>query len=289
MVNIVFTLRSRVTSTSALKNFAMDQYSPSSLLVERQGAVLSLKLNRAQALNSLNAELTAALLGALDSAACDESVRCVVIGGEGRAFCAGQDLKAPEVVAEAGRPKDLGDLVERHYKPLTLRLRSMPVPTLAAVGGVAAGAGASLALLCDVVVAKRSAVFIQAFSAIGLVPDSGATWLLPRLVGRAQALGMAMLGDKLPAERAAQLGLIWTCVDDDVFDAEVQVLAERLGRLPAKALVKTRALLDQGLNCSLERALDAEAQAQRELGFAHDFAEGVAAFAQKRPAQFTDR
>lgn len=267
----------------------MDQCSASSLLIERQGAVLALKLNRAQALNSLNAGLTAALLGALDTAARDKSVRCVVLGGEGRAFCAGQDLKDPEVAAEAGRPKDLGDVVERHYKPLMLRLRSMPVPTLAAVGGVAAGAGASLALLCDVVVAKRSAVFIQAFSSIGLVPDSGATWVLPRLVGRAQALGMALLGDKLPAERAEQVGLIWKCVQDDVFEAEVQALAERLCRLPSQALVKTRALLDQGLNCSLEHALGAEAQAQRELGFAHDFAEGVAAFAQKRPAHFTDR
>lgn len=276
-------------STSALKNLAMDQYPASSLLVERQGAVLGLKLNRAQALNSLNADLTAALVKALDAAARDTSVRCVVLKGEGRAFCAGQDLKDPEVANEAGKPKDLGDVVERHYKPLMLRLRSMPVPTLAAVGGVAAGAGASLALLCDVVVAKRSAVFIQAFSSIGLVPDSGATWVLPRLVGRAQALGMAMLGDKLPAERAEQIGLIWKCVQDEAFEAEVRALAERLCRLPTQALVKTRTLLDQGLTCSLEHALNAEAQAQREFGFAHDFAEGVAAFGQKRTAHFTDR
>lgn len=259
------------------------------LRVEQQGPIARLTLDRPEALNSLDGDLVSRLCDALDDLAGNASVRCIVLQGAGRAFCAGQDLKDPAVMPEGGGVADLGDVVARRYKPLMLRLRGMPVPTVAAVGGVAAGAGASLALMCDFVIARRSASFIQAFSAIGLIPDSGATWLLPRLVGRSRAIGLAMLGEKLSAERAEGMGLIWKCVDDAALDTEVLALAERLCKLPLQALATTRSLLDAGLESSLTEALDAEAQAQRKLGFAHDYAEGVAAFVQKRAPLFTDR
>ncbi len=267
----------------------MRQISPPTLLAAQQGAVLTLTLDRVESLNSLTGELTTLLLQALNRAATQPDVRCVVLTGAGRAFCAGQDLKDPAVAADAGARPDLGGVVERYYKPLALRLQSMPVPTLAAVNGVAAGAGASLALLCDVVVAKRGARFIQAFSAIGLIPDSGATWTLPRLVGRAHALGLTLLGERLSAEDAARIGLIWACIADEAFDDEVRALANKLAALPTRALVRTRELIDQAGSATLEQALDAEARVQRELGHAADYAEGVAAFAHKRTPQFSDR
>ena len=267
----------------------MSQTQASALRVVQSGAVTRITLDRPEALNALTAALIGDLVRTLDAAAALPEVRCVVLTGSGRAFCAGQDLRDPAVAPDGGAPKDLGAVIETGYKPLILRLRSMPVPTLAAVNGIAAGAGASLALACDLVVARRSAAFVQAFSAIGLIPDSGATWALPRLTGRARALGLAMLGEKLSAERAEQIGLIWACVDDDAFDAHTNALAERLAALPTRALVRTRQLIDAGLASGLEQALGAEAAAQSELGFGADYAEGVAAFAQKRPARFTDR
>src|SRR4051812_46826038 len=177
--------------------------------VRQAGAVRTLVLNRPAALNSFTAEMHRELRAALDAAAADAEVRAVVITGAGRGFCAGQDLNDPAMApAEDGRV-DVGAVIEATYKPLALRIQSMPVPVVAAVNGVAAGAGANLALLCDLVVAARSASFIQAFSKIGLVPDCGGTWLLPRLVGRPRAMGLALLGDKLPAEEARAAGLIW--------------------------------------------------------------------------------
>lgn len=259
------------------------------LRVEQTGSVARITLDRPDALNALTASLIADLIRTLDAVAAQPEVRCLVLTGAGRAFCAGQDLRDPAVAPDGGAPKDLGAVVETGYKPLILRLRSMPVPTLAAVNGVAAGAGASLALACDLVVARRGAAFVQAFSAIGLIPDGGATWALPRTAGRACALGLAMLGEKLSAERAERMGLIWACVDDEAFDAQANALAERLAALPTRALVRTRQLIDAGLGGTLDQALDAEAAAQRELGFAADYAEGVAAFANKRAPRFTDR
>jgi 2-(1,2-epoxy-1,2-dihydrophenyl)acetyl-CoA isomerase len=256
------------------------------LLQASDGPVRTITLNRPAQLNAFTAELHGLLMPALDAAAADPAVRVLVITGAGRGFCAGQDLADP---AMAGPEVDVAAVVERHYKPLALRIRSMPVPVLAAVNGVAAGAGANLALCCDLVVAARSASFIQAFSRIGLVPDCGGTWLLPRLVGRARALGLAMTGDKLPAEEAARMGLIWQCVDDAEFQPAVRALAGRLAAMPSRALAETRRLVDASAPADLADALGWEAQAQGRLGRSHDFREGVEAFFAKRPPQFTDR
>ncbi len=262
--------------------------SDSTLLVATAGAVRRITLNRPAALNSFTAAMHGELLQALNDAADDPAVRVVVLAGAGRGFCAGQDLNDPAMV-DTGQGLDVGAVIERHYRPLALRVRSMPVPVLAAVNGVAAGAGANLALCCDLVVAARSASFIQAFSKIGLVPDCGGSWLLPRLVGRARALGLAMLGDKLPAEEAQRIGLIWQCVDDAEFPAAVDALALRLAALPSRALAATRRVLDEAGTLDLAGALTLEAQAQRELGSAADFAEGVAAFKARRLPTFRDR
>jgi 2-(1,2-epoxy-1,2-dihydrophenyl)acetyl-CoA isomerase len=255
------------------------------ILASRAAAVTTLTLNRPAALNSFTTAMNAELLQALNTAADDASVRCVVITGQGRAFCAGQDLGDPAAAPGA----DLGALITTHYKPLVQRLRSMPVPVIAAVNGVAAGAGANLALCCDMVVAGRSASFIQAFSKIGLVPDTGGTWLLPRLVGQARALSLFMLGDKLAATDAAAMGMIWQCVDDDALQATVDALAERLCRMPTAALVATRQAMADAQGMSLDDAIDLEAKLQTTLGASHDFLEGVAAFGSKRQPIFTDR
>ena len=262
------------------------------ILSSQSGAVRVLTLNRPAALNSFTSAMHAQLLAALDDAAGDAAVRCVLLTGAGRGFCAGQDLADPMVApdpAPGAPPKDLGQVITRFYKPLVLRLRSMPVPVLAAVNGVAAGAGANLALNCDLVLAARSASFIQAFSKIGLMPDTGGTWLLPRLVGRGRALGLALLADKLGAEEAERIGLIWKCVDDAALAGDALALAQRLAALPVKALVATRQAIDDALLLSLEDALDLEARVQRTLGQAQDYQEGVAAFAARRAPQFTDR
>ena len=259
------------------------------ILVASQGATRVITLNRPAALNSFTAEMHALLLPALDAAAADASVRALLITGAGRGFCAGQDLNDPAMAAPDGAAPDVGAVVERHYLPLALRLQSMPVPVIVAVNGVAAGAGANFALLADFVLAARSASFIQAFSKIGLVPDCGGTWLLPRLIGRARALGLAMSGDKLAAEEAERIGLIWRCVDDAALLDEAHALAARLAAMPVHAIAQTRRVIDTSARLPLEDALRLEAEAQRDLGRRHDFAEGVAAFLAKRPPQFKDR
>ena len=262
------------------------------VLVTQSGAVQTLALNRPTALNSFTAELHAQLLAALEAAAANAEVRCVVLTGSGRAFCAGQDLADPAVAPDltpGAAPKDLGHVISTYYGPLVARLRSMPVPVVAAVNGVAAGAGANLALSCDLVLAARSASFIQAFTKIGLVPDTGGTWLLPRLVGRAQALGLALLGDKLPAADAERLGLIWRCVDDAALQDEAQALAQRLAAMPEKALVATRNAIDAAAQMDYGQALAREAAVQRSLGASADYREGVEAFIGKRAPVFKDR
>ncbi len=255
------------------------------VLVTTSNAVTTITLNRPAALNSFTAAMHALLLPALDAAAADASVRAVVITGAGRGFCAGQDLND----AAMGGTADVGAVIERYYRPVATRVRTMPVPVIAAVNGVAAGAGANFALCCDFVIAARSANFIQAFSKIGLVPDCAGTWLLPRLVGRAQAIGLAMTGDKLPAEEAQRIGLIWRCVDDAALIDEANALAQRLARMPSKALAETRRVIDAAMVMDFGDAIGLEADTQRELGRGHDFAEGVAAFLGKRAAVFKDR
>jgi len=261
------------------------------VLVSDEAGVRTLTLNRPKSLNSFTGAMHAELAAALEAAS-DAAVRCIVLTGSGRGFCAGQDLADPAVAPNlepGAKPVDVGATVERFYKPLALRVRTMPVPVIAAVNGVAAGAGANLALCCDLVIARRSASFIQAFAKIGLVPDCGGTWLLPRLVGRARAIGLAMLGDKLGAEEAERVGLIWKCVDDGMFESEVRALAQRLVAMPTRALAATRAAIDASQQLDFGAALSHEAEWQTELGGAHDYLEGVAAFMAKRPPVFSDR
>jgi 2-(1,2-epoxy-1,2-dihydrophenyl)acetyl-CoA isomerase len=257
------------------------------LLVTQQGAVLTLTLNRPQALNSFTAAMHAKLLPALNAAAVDGSVRAVVITGAGRGFCAGQDLN--DGMGADGALMDVGAVVERHYLPLAQRIRSMPVPVIAAVNGVAAGAGANFAMCCDIVIAARGASFIQAFSKIGLVPDCAGTWLLPRNIGRARALGYAMTAEKMPAEEAARIGMIWQCVDDALLMDTAYALANKLATMPSRALAETRKAIDAASTMDFGAALANEARQQRELGRAHDFAEGVSAFLSKRAPVFKDR
>ena len=262
------------------------------VLARRDGPVLTLTLNRPQALNSFTGALHDALIAALQAAAADASVRCVVLTGAGRAFCAGQDLSDPEIAPDltpGAAQKDLGRLIEARYKPLALLIHDFPVPVIAAVNGVAAGAGANLALNCDMVLAARSASFIQAFSKIGLIPDAGGTWLLPRLVGRARAIGLAFLGDKLPADEAERIGLIWRCVDDAALTTEVQALAQRLAAMPVRALAETRRAFAKADALGLADALSMEAQVQRGLAASADAHEGIAAFLAKRAPRFVDR
>jgi len=264
--------------------------SPDALIqIAQRGAVRVLTLNRPAALNSFNQAMHAELREALDGAARDADVRAVMITGAGRGFCAGQDLNDPGMAAGADGKPDIAAVIEKNYRPLALRLQAMPVPVVCAVNGVAAGAGANFAFGCDIVLAARSASFIQAFSKIGLIPDCGGTWLLPRLAGRARALALALTGDKLSAADAERFGLIWQVVDDADLQAQAFALAMRLAAQPAKALAATRRAMDASQSLSLDDALGLEARLQGELGRADDFAEGVAAFQQKRPAHFKDR
>jgi 2-(1,2-epoxy-1,2-dihydrophenyl)acetyl-CoA isomerase len=264
--------------------------SPDALIqIGQRGAVRILTLNRPSSLNSFTQDMHAELRAALDGAAADPAVRAVLITGAGRGFCAGQDLNDPGMGAGADGKPDIAAVIEKNYRPLALRLQAMPVPVVCAVNGVAAGAGANFALCCDIVLAARSASFIQAFSRIGLIPDCGGTWLLPRLVGRSRALALALTGDKLSAADAERFGLIWQAVDDAELQAQAFALADKLAALPSRALVATRQALDASQALSLADALSLEARVQGELGRAHDFAEGVAAFQQKRPAVFKDR
>ena len=249
--------------------------------------IARLTLNRPDKLNSFTGEMHAELRVALASIQNDTSVRVLVLTGAGRAFSAGQDLADPAMAAIDGKMPDIGNVVEASYKPLILRLQNLRVPTIAAVNGIAAGAGASVALACDLVIATKSASFLQAFSKIGLIPDTGGTWFLPQRVGMARAMGLALLADKLPAEKAADWGLIWQCVDDAEFAAAVDKLAQQLSTAPTKALVRTRQAMHAAPGHTLEQQLSMEGGFMRELGWSPDYAEGVAAFMDKRAPNFT--
>lgn len=250
--------------------------------------VARLTLNRPDRLNSFTVQMHGEVAAALDEIERDGAVRALVLTGAGRGFCAGQDL-SDRAVAPGGDSVDLGDSVERYYAPLIRRLTGLQMPVIAAVNGVAAGAGANIALACDIVIAARSAKFIQSFANIGLIPDSGGTWVLPRLVGQARALGLSLTGEPLAAEQAANWGMIWKCVDDEAFAGEVDALAKRFGTGPTKGLVRTKQLIRGASLKSLDDELDIERDVMRELGFGPDYQEGVAAFMAKRPPVFTGR
>jgi 2-(1,2-epoxy-1,2-dihydrophenyl)acetyl-CoA isomerase len=258
------------------------------ILFESEGGIARLTLNRPERMNSFNDAMHAEVRDALERVRADGELRVLLLTGAGRGFCAGQDL-ADRAVAPGGEPVDLGASIERNYRPLVLALRRLPLPVVCAVNGVAAGAGANIALACDIVVAGKSASFIQAFSKIGLIPDSGGTYFLPRLVGTARAMGLAMLGERLIAEQAAEWGLIWQCVDDAELQGTVEKLLRTLAGAPTAGLAATKRALYAGAGNSLETQLDLERDLQRLLGRSEDYREGVTAFAAKRAPRFVGR
>lgn len=258
------------------------------ILFEIDQNVATLTLNRPDALNSFTAAMHEEVAAALAHAANDEAVRAVVITGAGRGFCAGQDLNDRRVSADGGRP-DLGASVEQFYNPLIRRITSMAKPVICAVNGVAAGAGANIALACDLVFAARSAKFVESFAMLGLIPDSGGTWHLPRLVGMARAKGMAMLMPKISADQAEAWGLIWQAVDDDELMPTVRELAIHLATQPTKGFAFTKQAFAASMTNSLDAQLELEKALMRQAGYSEDYAEGVAAFLSKRKPEYKGR
>jgi 2-(1,2-epoxy-1,2-dihydrophenyl)acetyl-CoA isomerase len=258
----------------------------SAVLYETRGSVALLTLNRPEALNSFTRQMHRDLWAALDRAEADPAIRALVITGAGRGFCAGADLAefdfapGPDLVQRA----DPGPVIDQAFNPTARRIQSLRMPVVAAVNGVAAGAGASLVMTCDIAIAAPGASFIQAFSKIGLIPDAGGSWLLVERLGMARAMALAMTGDKLPAAQAKEWGMIWDVQDDPL--AAALAIAEKLAVMPTKALVATRALLRDASTCSFSEHLDTERDTQSALGRTHDYIEGVSAFLQKRAPAF---
>jgi 2-(1,2-epoxy-1,2-dihydrophenyl)acetyl-CoA isomerase len=252
-----------------------------SILFEQAGNIARITLNRPDRLNSFTRAMHAELRDALASL---DDARVVILTGAGRGFCAGQDLNDRAVAP--GEAVDLGETVEESWNPLIRTLAALPQPVIARVNGVAAGAGANIALACDLVIAANSAKFIQSFSALGLIPDSGGSWHLPRLVGQARALGLALTGEPLPAERAAEWGLIWKAVEEDQLDAEVDAVAAKLASLPPLGLAAIKQIIRSSWSRSLDEELELQRDEMRRLGFTKDYREGVAAFLEKREAKF---
>jgi 2-(1,2-epoxy-1,2-dihydrophenyl)acetyl-CoA isomerase len=253
------------------------------LLYTKSEGIAKIWLNRPKSYNSFNREMALACQEALKDAAFDPNIRVVVLSGEGKAFCAGQDLV--EVTSPELHP-GFKTILEDHYNPIILAITQMPKPVLAGVNGVAAGAGANIALACDIVVASESASFIQAFSGIGLIPDSGGTYFLPRLIGYQKALAISMLGDKISAPEAEKMGMIYKSIPPENFDGEVQKLAERLASMPTFGLALTKKAFQEGLANDLEEQLKVESRLQIEASESADYAEGVKAFIEKRKPQF---
>ncbi len=256
----------------------------SAILYQFSDGVARITLNRPDKLNSLNEAMHGELRQAIGRVQTD-GARSLILTGAGRAFCTGQDL-SERVTPPGAPPPDLGLSIETHYKPLVLALRTLPLPVIAAVNGAAAGAGANLALACDIVLAAQSAFFIQAFSRLGLAPDCGGSYFLPRLAGTARALGLALTAGKLPAEQAAAWGMIWQCLDDDKLMPEAEALAVRFAQGPPLAYAAIKRALYASPHNTLEQQLDMERDTQGQLGRSEDYREGVAAFMEKRPAVF---
>lgn len=261
--------------------------SNATVLLDVKNGVARLTMNRPDKLNSFNRVMSAEMREAMSRIECDSAIRAVVLTGAGRGFCAGQDLA--DLSFEPGRQTDLHQLLEQEFNPLVRRLQALPKPVVARVQGIAAGAGANLALACDLVIAARSASFLQAFVNIGLLPDCGGTHFLPHRVGVARAMGLAMLGEKLSAEQAQSWGLIWKCVDDSELDNEVDRIAVRLAAMPTLALAAIKKAILAAQTSTISTSLDLERDLQAALGRSHDYTEGVNAFLQKRPARFEGR
>ncbi len=259
------------------------------ILFENTNGIARITLNRPDRLNSFTVAMHTELRDALAKVRADSSTRVLLLTGAGRGFCAGQDLADRGAVASGDKPVDLGETVETWWAPLVVNLRTLPMPVVCAVNGVAAGAGANVALAADLVLATKSASFIQSFCKLGLIPDTGGTWILPRLLGTARAMGLAMLGDKLSADQAQEWGLIWKSIDDANFKNEVEALVQQLAQAPTKGLAKTKELILGSGPLTVEEALRREAAAMRELGFGADYLEGVAAFKEKRTPTFTGK
>lgn len=256
--------------------------STESVLIDDNGSVRCIRLNRPEKFNSFNRDMAIRLQNELHRAASDDKVRAVLLTGEGKAFCAGQDLG--EAIDPSG--PGIARIVGEHYNPIITALREIPKPVVCSVNGVAAGAGANIALACDIVLAARSSVFIQAFSKIGLVPDSGGTWMLPRLVGFQRATALMMLGDKVSSGEAMQMGMIYRVIEDESLHAEALSLAITLSEMPTKGLGMTKQLLNRSMSSSWQDQLKAEGELQALAGQTYDFAEGVKAFLEKRKPVF---
>jgi 2-(1,2-epoxy-1,2-dihydrophenyl)acetyl-CoA isomerase len=254
----------------------------STILSQIENGVAVLSLHRPEKYNSFNREMALELQAQLDACAADEAVRCIVITGSGKGFCAGQDLAEATDVASL----DFGRMVEEHYNATILRLRRIEKPVIAAVNGVAAGAGANIALACDIVLAAKSASFIQAFSKISLIPDSGGTFFLPRLVGLQRALALAMTADKVSGEEAVQMGMVYKCFDDEAFEGAWRKMAFTMAQMPTKALGLTKRAMNLSFANTLEQQLELEKELQAEAGSTSDFGEGVQAFLEKRMPVF---
>lgn len=257
------------------------------LLIEPQGSWHKLTLNRPSKMNAFNVEMHAALRAALDAAAADPDCRAVLITGAGRGFCAGQEL-GPAMLPPADGPPDLAPAVAA-FNAIVRQIRALRMPVIAAVNGVAAGAGANIAFACDIVLAARSARFIQAFARIGLMPDAGGTFFLPRLIGEARARALAMTGEPVSADQAASWGMIWKAVDDDALAEQAAALAGQLASQPTQAFALMKQAFDASAGNSLDAQLDLEMRLQRQAGHSPDYAEGVRAFMEKRPPAFTGR
>lgn len=257
------------------------------ILCDVQNRAARLTLNRPEKLNSFNVQMHEEIRTALDRVDSDRGVRVLVITGAGRGFCAGQDLSDRALASD--QALDLGATVQKYYAPLVRRLRSLEIPVICGVNGVAAGAGANFALACDIVIAAKSASFIESFSKLGLIPDTGGTYFLPRLIGTARAMGLAMLADKVSAEEAAAWGLIWKCVNDAEFASALEKLAAHFASAPTKGLARIKQAMYSSGEHSLDEQLNLESDFMRELGYSQDYREGVAAFLEKRTPQFTGK